>query len=64
MYTEISFPSLGIAIDPSRTLTLGPLTIHYYGLIIACGLMLAVFYCSRRCRQRSCSKRCPARAVK
>ena len=51
MYTEISFPSLGIALNPSRTLSLGPLTIHYYGLIIACGLMLAVFYCSRRASQ-------------
>ena len=51
MYTEISFPSLGIAIDPSRSFSIGPLTIHYYGLIIACGLMLAVYYCSRRCNQ-------------
>ena len=51
MYTEISFPSLGIAINPSSTFAIGPLTIHYYGLIIACGLILAVTYCSRRCRQ-------------
>ena len=51
MYSEISFPSLGIAVDPSSTLTLGPLTVHYYGLIIACGLILAVMYCSRRSRQ-------------
>ena len=47
-YTAISFPSLGIEVDPSRTLSLGPLTIHYYGLIIACGLMLAVLYACRR----------------
>ena len=51
MYTEISFPSLGIAINPSSTLSIGPLTIHYYGLIIACGLILAVIYCSRRGKQ-------------
>ena len=51
MYTEISFPSLGIAINPSSTFVIVPLTIHYYGLIIACGLILAVTYCSRRCRQ-------------
>ncbi|MBQ7801411.1 MAG: prolipoprotein diacylglyceryl transferase [Oscillospiraceae bacterium] len=48
MYTEISFPSLGITIDPASTFSIGPLTIHYYGLIIACGLILAVLYCSRR----------------
>ena len=51
MYTEISFPSLGIALDPGRGFSIGPLTIHYYGLIIACGLILAVIYCSRRCGQ-------------
>ena len=50
-YTIISFPSLGIEIDPGRYLTLGPLTIHYYGIIIAFGLMLAVIYAWKRCRQ-------------
>jgi len=47
----ITFPSLGIAVDPPRTIVLGPLTIHYYGLIIACGLMLAVWYCCRRSKE-------------
>ena len=42
MYTEISFPSLGITLNPASTFSIGPLTIHYYGLIIACGLILAV----------------------
>ena len=51
MYTEISFPSLGIAVNPSSTFSVGPLTIHYYGLIIACGLILAVIYCSRRSKE-------------
>lgn len=50
-YSTISFPSLGLEFNPARTLTLGPLTIHYYGLIIACGLLLAVFYACRRCSQ-------------
>ena len=50
-YSTISFPSLGIEINPSRTLSLGPLTIHYYGLIIAIGLMIAVIYCCRRSEQ-------------
>ena len=50
-YSIISFPFLGIEVNPPRTLELGPLTIHYYGLIIAIGLMLAVSYCSRRSRE-------------
>ena len=50
-YSTISFPSLGIEIDPGRTLSIGPLSIHYYGLIIAVGLMLAVIYACKRCNQ-------------
>lgn len=50
-YTIISFPGLGLELNPGRMLTLGPLTIHYYGLIIACGLVLAVIYGCRRCEQ-------------
>lgn len=50
-YSTISFPGLGLEMNPPRTLTLGPVTIHYYGLIIACGLLLAVFYACRRCKQ-------------
>ncbi len=48
MYTEISFPALGIALDPPKYLQIGPLTIYYYGLIIAVGLMLAVLYGCKR----------------
>ena len=48
MYTEISFPSLGIALDPPKYLQIGPLMIYYYGVIIACGLILAVLYACRR----------------
>ena len=47
-YTNISFPSLGIDIDPVRQFSVGPLTIHLYGIIIALGLTLAVIYCMRR----------------
>ena len=50
-YTNISFPSLGIDIDPLREFSIGPLSIHMYGLIIACGLMLATVYCMRRAKQ-------------
>ena len=48
MYTEISFPALCIALDPPKYLQIGPLMIYYYGVIIACGLMLAVVYACKR----------------
>ena len=51
MYSEISFPSFGITVNPPTSFTIGPLTIHYYGLIIACGLVLAVLYACRRSKQ-------------
>ena len=48
-YSVISFPFLGgLEVNPPRTLALGPLTVHYYGLIIAIGLVLAVIYACRR----------------
>ena len=50
-YTTISFPGLGIEWDPGRMLELGPLKIHFYGLLIALGLMLAVLYAWKRCKQ-------------
>ena len=50
-YTEISFPGLGITMDPARSFSIGPLTIHFYGLLIATGLILAVIYATRRCKQ-------------
>ena len=47
-YSSISFPFLGIEVNPPRVLELGPLTIHYYGAIIALGLVLAVMYSCKR----------------
>jgi len=48
----IAFPSLGIEIDPAKGFLLfGKLNIHFYGVIIACGLLLAVIYGLRRSRQ-------------
>ena len=47
-YADISFPFLGLEVNPSRTLELGPLSFHYYGIIIACGLLLAVYYGIKR----------------
>ena len=51
MYSEISFPSLGITLDPPRSIDIGPLSIHFYGMIIAMGLVLAVVYACRRSKQ-------------
>ena len=51
VFSSISFPFLGIEVNPPRTLSLGPLTAHYYGLIIAVGLILAVGYACRRSKE-------------
>ena len=48
-YLDISL--FGIEMNPPRTLDLFGLSIHFYGLIIACGLMLAVWYGCKRCNQ-------------
>ena len=51
-YTVISFPGLGIdGIDPIRQFTIGSMTIHLYGVIIAFGLLLAILYAWKRCKQ-------------
>ena len=50
-YTTISFPGLGLEMDPSRYLEIGPLKIYFYGIIIALGLILAVIYGWKRCNQ-------------
>ena len=50
-YTLISFPGLGLELDPPSTIQLGPLTIHFYGLIIAVGMLLAVLYASKRSKE-------------
>lgn len=50
-YSVISFPFLGLEVNPGRILQIGPLQIHYYGLIIGLGMMLAVFYATKRCHR-------------
>lgn len=50
-YSSISFPAFGIEVTPPRTLCLGPVCIHLYGLIIAFGLILAVLYAGKRCKE-------------
>ena len=46
--SPISFPNLGLKFNPPVSISLGPLNIHFYGVIIAVGLMLAVIYGLRR----------------
>ena len=50
-YTTISFPGLGIEIDPIREFTIGPVSVHLYGLIIGIGMILAAMYAMRRSRE-------------
>ena len=47
-YSSISFPFLGLEMNPPRVFSLGPLSIHLYGLAIGLGLILAVVYACRR----------------
>ena len=50
-YSAISFPFLGLEVNPPRVLSLGPLNIHLYGLAIGLGLILAVMYVCRRSKE-------------
>ena len=47
----ISFPSLGIEIDPPTGFSLFGLDLRFYGLIITVGFALAVLYCARRAKE-------------
>lgn len=50
-YTNISFPTFGIEVNPPRFFSIGSMDIYFYGVIIAFGLMLAVVYGMRRQKQ-------------
>ena len=50
-YTTISFPSLGLELNPPSSFSIGSFNIHFYGVIIAFGLVLAVLYAMRRRKQ-------------
>lgn len=50
-YTTIFFPGLGLEMNPIREIPIGPLSIHLYGVIIATGLLLAMVYAWKRCKQ-------------
>jgi len=50
-YSAISFPFLGLELNPGRGFDIGPLSIRWYGVVIAVGMLLAVVYACRRCKQ-------------
>ena len=51
-YTTIFFPGLGLEINPIREIPITEsFSIHLYGLIIAAGLLLAMVYAWKRCKQ-------------
>ena len=50
-FAAISFPSIGFSCNPSPVIEIGSLQIHWYGVLIAMGLMLAVLYACGRCKQ-------------
>jgi len=49
----ISFPMFGesFAIDPPYCISIGSFDIYFYGMIIACGLLLAIWYTSKNCER-------------
>ena len=49
--SPITFPGLGISIDPAAGFTIGALRVNFYGILIALGLMLAVVYAWKRTKQ-------------
>lgn len=50
-YRDISFPFFGIEINPIRTIPIGSFHLYIYGLLIGIGLMMAVVYGWRRCKE-------------
>ena len=50
-YTTITFPGLGLEMNPPSTFSIGSLNVHFYGLIIAVGLILAIVYACHRSRE-------------
>ena len=50
-FTTISFPLFGIELNPPKGFSIGPLDIRFYGIIIAVGLLLAIWYGLKRSSQ-------------
>lgn len=49
--SPISFPGLGIEVNPSDGFFIGNFEIKWYAVVIAFGLLLAVLYAMRRCKE-------------
>lgn len=43
----ISFPALGLELNPPASIELFGMDIYFYGILIALGFILAMFYCAR-----------------
>ncbi len=50
-FTKISFPAIGLEIDPIKEFAIGSLNVRLYGIIIAVGLLLAVLYGLKRSKE-------------
>ena len=51
LFTNISFPSFGLDINPPRGFNLFGMEVRFYGIVIALGLLLAVLYALKRSKQ-------------
>ena len=49
--SPITFPGLGLEMNPPKGFTVGNFSVHFYGLVIVLGLMLACVYGLRRKKQ-------------
>ena len=49
--SPISFPGLGIEVNPSDGFFIGNFEIKWYAVVIAFGLLMAVLYAMRRCKE-------------
>ena len=50
-FTKISFPALGLELDPVKEFALFGMNVRLYGIVIAVGLLLAVIYGLKRSKQ-------------
>lgn len=50
-FSTISFPFLGLEMDPVKGFSIGPMNVRIYGIVIAVGLLLAVLYGLKRSKQ-------------
>ena len=50
-YSTISFPALGLELNPPRSISMGGFSFYLYGIIIALGLCAAVLYACHRSRE-------------